>query len=102
MDYSYDSCMDSFTKGQAVRMRESAEAFRRPGGKVAPPEKKASTAASSVASTSTSASPSNSKSSTHANSARTKSTASTSTTSTTGIGPSSTISLSSPLVKPSA
>ncbi|KAF9565037.1 hypothetical protein CPC08DRAFT_630389, partial [Agrocybe pediades] len=40
MDYSYDSCMDSFTKGQAVRMRESATVFRRPGGKVAPSEKK--------------------------------------------------------------
>jgi len=39
MDYSYDSCMTSFTKGQAVRMREAAKAFRRPGGKVAPPEK---------------------------------------------------------------
>jgi len=39
MDYSYDSCMTSFTKGQAARMREAAKAFRRPGGKVAPPEK---------------------------------------------------------------
>jgi len=39
MDYSYDSCMTSFTKGQATRMREAAKAFRRPGGKVAPPEK---------------------------------------------------------------
>ncbi|KAF9558088.1 hypothetical protein CPC08DRAFT_25680 [Agrocybe pediades] len=43
MDYSYDVCMDSFTRGQAVRMRESAKAFRRPGGKVAPPVKQAST-----------------------------------------------------------
>ncbi|KAF9552793.1 zincin [Agrocybe pediades] len=51
MDYSYDSCMDSFTKGQAVRMRESAKAFRRPGGKVAPPEKKASTTSVSVSAT---------------------------------------------------
>ena len=33
MDYSYDSCMDSFTKGQADRMKEAARAFRRPGSK---------------------------------------------------------------------
>uniref|UniRef100_A0A8H7XMT7 Peptidase M43 pregnancy-associated plasma-A domain-containing protein n=1 Tax=Psilocybe cubensis TaxID=181762 RepID=A0A8H7XMT7_PSICU len=39
MDYSYDSCMDSFTKGQATRMREAAKAFRQPGGKTAPPPK---------------------------------------------------------------
>ncbi|KAF8157880.1 hypothetical protein B0H34DRAFT_706520 [Crassisporium funariophilum] len=39
MDYSYDSCMSSFTKGQAERMREAANAFRRPGSKTAPPPK---------------------------------------------------------------
>ncbi|KAF9472422.1 zincin [Pholiota conissans] len=39
MDYSYDECMTSFTKGQMVRMREAAWAFRRPGGKTAPPAK---------------------------------------------------------------
>ncbi|PPQ70043.1 hypothetical protein CVT25_006371 [Psilocybe cyanescens] len=39
MDYSFDSCMNSFTKGQATRMREAAKAFRRPGGKTAPPLK---------------------------------------------------------------
>ncbi|KAF8965966.1 hypothetical protein BDZ97DRAFT_1658366 [Flammula alnicola] len=39
MDYSYDSCMTSFTKGQGQRMREAAKAFRRPGGKTAPPPK---------------------------------------------------------------
>ncbi|KAF9553224.1 hypothetical protein CPC08DRAFT_237721 [Agrocybe pediades] len=51
MDYSYDACMDSFTKGQAVRMRESAKAFRRPGKKIAPPEKKASTTSVLVSAT---------------------------------------------------
>jgi len=39
MDYSFDACMTSFTKGQATRMREAAKAFRRPGGKTAPPPK---------------------------------------------------------------
>jgi len=33
MDYSYDSCMDSFTHLQIQRMHEAARAFRRPGGK---------------------------------------------------------------------
>jgi len=33
MDYSYDSCMDSFTRLQIQRMHEAARAFRRPGGK---------------------------------------------------------------------
>jgi len=32
MDYSFDSCMDSFTPLQIVRMHEAARAFRRPGG----------------------------------------------------------------------
>ncbi|KAF9523429.1 pregnancy-associated plasma protein-A-domain-containing protein [Crepidotus variabilis] len=35
MDYTYDVCMTGFTPGQAVRMREAAWAFRRPGGKTA-------------------------------------------------------------------
>ncbi|KAF8182343.1 metalloprotease [Pholiota molesta] len=39
MDYSYDECMSSFTKGQMQRMREAAWAFRRPGGRTAPPVK---------------------------------------------------------------
>lgn len=33
MDYSFDSCMDSFTPLQIVRMHEAARAFRRPSGK---------------------------------------------------------------------
>jgi hypothetical protein len=33
MDYSHDSCMDSFTRLQIVRMHEAARAFRRPTGK---------------------------------------------------------------------
>jgi len=33
MDYSYDSCMDSFTRLQIQRMHEAARAFRQPGGK---------------------------------------------------------------------
>ncbi|KAF4617131.1 hypothetical protein D9613_006366 [Agrocybe pediades] len=41
----------SFTKGQAVRMRESAKTFRRPGGKVALSKKKASTTSVSVSAT---------------------------------------------------
>ncbi|KAJ3497858.1 hypothetical protein NLJ89_g10296 [Agrocybe chaxingu] len=44
MDYSYDSCMSAFTKGQIVRMHEAARAFRRPGGKTAPPPKTSSSA----------------------------------------------------------
>jgi len=32
MDYSFDSCMDSFTPLQIVRMHEAARAFRRPSG----------------------------------------------------------------------
>jgi len=32
MDYSFDSCMDSFTPLQIVRMHEAARAFRRPRG----------------------------------------------------------------------
>ncbi|KAF9555995.1 hypothetical protein CPC08DRAFT_108643 [Agrocybe pediades] len=54
MDYSYYTCMDSFTKGQTVRMQECANAFRRPGGRVAPSEKKTSTAVSVTASSTTS------------------------------------------------
>ncbi|KAF9543060.1 hypothetical protein CPC08DRAFT_431274 [Agrocybe pediades] len=48
MDYTYDSRMDSFTEGKVVRMRESAEAFRRPRGKVALPGKKLTTTSLSV------------------------------------------------------
>ena len=33
MDYSYDSCMDSFTELQIKRMHESIRAFRNPGAK---------------------------------------------------------------------
>jgi len=49
MDYSYDSCMTSFTKGQITRMREAAKAFRRPGGKTAPPPKVKASTSSSIA-----------------------------------------------------
>jgi len=33
MDYSHDSCMDSFTPGQIERMHQSIRAFRQPGRK---------------------------------------------------------------------
>jgi len=55
MDYSYDACMTSFTKGQITRMREAAKAFRRPGGKTAPPPKVKASSSSSSAATSTAA-----------------------------------------------
>ncbi|KAF9544895.1 hypothetical protein CPC08DRAFT_798544 [Agrocybe pediades] len=47
-NYSYDSCVDSFTRSQAVGIRESAKAFGRPERKVALPEKRASTTSVSV------------------------------------------------------
>ncbi|KIM41037.1 hypothetical protein M413DRAFT_445786 [Hebeloma cylindrosporum] len=53
MDYSYDVCMTSFTKGQATRMREAAKAFRRPGSKTAPPPKVTASSSSSIPATST-------------------------------------------------
>jgi len=52
MDYSYDACMTSFTKGQITRMQEAAKAFRRPGGKTAPPPKVNASTSSSIATTS--------------------------------------------------
>jgi len=52
MDYSYDACMTSFTKGQITRMQEAAKAFRRPGGKTAPPPKAKASSSSSTATTS--------------------------------------------------
>ncbi|KAF9543064.1 hypothetical protein CPC08DRAFT_431358 [Agrocybe pediades] len=110
-------------------MRESAKPFRRPGGKVAPPEKKASTtsvsvsattvaaprrlqrfpgivastSASSAASTSTSVSSSIPSSSAHANSASATSVASASTiSSTANTGTFSAILSSTCLLTPSA
>jgi len=53
MDYSYDACMTSFTKGQITRMREAAKAFRRPGSKTAPPPKVKASSSSSISTIST-------------------------------------------------